>query len=81
MGTSISSKAISSSGDEIWVADTDRILYVDETDFPMLGVDVDDLVDAFVKTVLTVVAIDKVCVRLMEPVGNTTQRGFNHGLF
>ena len=39
---------------------------MDCKDFNQLGLGVDDLIDAYVQTVLSVVAIDNMCQRLMR---------------
>jgi len=39
---------------------------MDRKDFNTLGIGIDDLIDAYVQTVLSVVAIDKMCSRLMK---------------
>ena len=36
-------------------------------DFEVLGLSVDDLIDAYVQTILSVIAIDKLCVRIAQP--------------
>ena len=39
---------------------------MDRKDFNILGIGIDDLIDAYIQTVLSVVAIDKMCKRLMR---------------
>ena len=41
------------------------VLLMDRKDFNQLGIGIDDLIDAYVQTVLSVIAIDKLCQRLM----------------
>jgi hypothetical protein len=39
---------------------------MDRKDFNTLGIGIDDLIDAYVQTVLSVIAIDRMCQRLMS---------------
>ena len=48
-----------------WTTETNRLLLMDVKDFNQLGLGVDDLIDAYIQTVLSVVAIDEMCQRLM----------------
>eukprot|EP00121_Abeoforma_whisleri_P002622 Awhi_evm2s2358 len=47
-------------------SETDRLLLVDRKDFNKLGLSVDDLIKAFTVTVFSIIAIDKMCCRLIE---------------
>lgn len=58
-----------------WTTETERLMLMDTKDFNKLGVGVDDLIDAFVQTVLAAVAIDKMCARLVKG------RTFDYELF
>jgi hypothetical protein len=48
-----------------WTTETGRLLLMDRKDFNILGLGVDDLIDAYVQTVLSVIAIDRLCEKLM----------------
>jgi len=48
-----------------WTTDTNRLLLMDRKDFNNLGLGPDDLIDAYIQTCLSVIAIDKMCQRLM----------------
>lgn len=48
-----------------WTTDTSRLLLMDRKDFNQLGLGIDDLIDAYIQTVLSVVAIDRMATRLM----------------
>lgn len=72
LGTNLSIKK--SDGD--WDNDTDRLILMDRRDFNKLGIGVDDLIEAYIQTVLSVIAIDKMAVMLLDNSGN-----FNMELF
>jgi hypothetical protein len=72
LGTNLSIRR----ADGSWDSDTNRLLIMDRRDFNLLGIGIDDLVEAFVQTVLASVAIDKLAIAL------TTQKGrFRRKLF
>lgn len=72
LGTNLSIKR----DDGGWDTDTTRLLLMDSKDFNKLGIGIDDLIDAYVQTVLGATAIDRLASRL------TTERGcFNIELF
>jgi hypothetical protein len=50
-----------------WGSESQRLLLMDRKDFNILGIGIDDLIDAYIQTVLSVIAIDKMCIRLMNP--------------
>lgn len=52
-------------GNGMFDTESDRLLLMDRKDFNMLGMGLDDLIDAYVQTVLAVVAIDKMADRLV----------------
>lgn len=52
--------------DDHWGTETQRLMLMDRKDFNQLGLGVDDLIDAYIQTVLSVIAIDKMCIRLMK---------------
>eukprot|EP00808_Paulinella_micropora_P031073 g83223.t1 len=48
-----------------WTSDTSRLLLMDSKDFNKLGLGLDDLIDAYIQTVLACTAIDRMCQQLM----------------
>ena len=61
LGTNLSVKV----GENQWDSDTSRLLLMDNKDFNTLGVGLDDLIEAFIQTVLTIVSIDKMSQTLI----------------
>jgi hypothetical protein len=61
LGTNLSVKL----PDGGWTTDTSRLILMDRKDFNQLGLGIDDLIDAYIQTVLAVIAIDKMAVKLM----------------
>lgn len=59
-----------------WDTDTSRLIIADRKDFNKLGLGVDNLIDAYIQTVLATVAIDKLACRLYDEDGR-----FNIELF
>ncbi|NBC06502.1 MAG: hypothetical protein GVY26_04845 [Bacteroidetes bacterium] len=72
LGTNLSVKE----GDNKWGSDTNRLMLMDRRDFNKLGVGLDDLVDAYIQTVLSMVAIDKMASTLFN-----TKNKFRRRLF
>jgi hypothetical protein len=72
LGTNLSERV----ADGSWAADTDRLLMMDRRDFNTIGVGGDDLIEAYVQTVLATKAIDKMATMLL-----TKKRGFRYKLF
>ncbi|HUR30217.1 MAG TPA: hypothetical protein VMZ69_02230 [Saprospiraceae bacterium] len=59
-----------------WSTDTNRLILMDRRDFNHLGMGLDDLIEAYIQTVLSTIAIDKMAQKL------TNYRGqFNAKLF
>jgi hypothetical protein len=52
-----------------WATDSNRLLLMDRRDFNLLGIGIDDLIDAYVQTVLATIAIDKMAKRLVDKHG------------
>eukprot|EP01134_Creolimax_fragrantissima_P007326 CFRG7326T1 len=65
LGTNLSVR----SEDGKWDSETDRLLLLDRKDFNRLGIGTDDLIEAYIQTVLSTTAIDKMCGRLLEEDG------------
>jgi hypothetical protein len=61
LGTNLSVKK----GSE-WGSDVQRLLIMDQKDFNKLGIGLDDLIDAYVQTVLCTIAIDKMSQKLLR---------------
>ncbi|KAJ9069134.1 hypothetical protein DSO57_1021668 [Entomophthora muscae] len=65
LGTNLSVKL----ADGSWATEAQRLLLMDRKDFNQLGIGVDDIIDAYVQTILSVIAIDKLCQRLVPDKG------------
>ncbi|KAF9308498.1 hypothetical protein BG003_011030 [Podila horticola] len=64
-----------------WSTEAARLLLMDRKDFNQLGLGVDDMIDAYIQTVLSVIAIDKMCVRLMKENPDGDGQTFDLDLF
>lgn len=60
-----------------WDTDQSRLITCDEIDFPTLGLTLDNLIEAFVQSVLANVAIDKLAISIC----NSTNSKFDKALF
>jgi hypothetical protein len=65
LGTNLSIK----DADGQWGSDTERLLLMDRKDFNMLGLAIDDLIEAFIQSVLATIAIDKMAIGLTSTKG------------
>ncbi|MEL7221945.1 MAG: hypothetical protein AAGJ93_11540 [Bacteroidota bacterium] len=72
LGTNLSIKQ----GDNQWGSDTNRLLLMDRRDFNKLGIGLDDLIEAYIQTVLSTIAIDKMCKMLYNSKGKFRMRLF-----
>jgi len=72
LGTNLSFK----NEDGTWNSDTNRLLLMDRRDFNRLGVGLDDLIEAYIQTVLSTVAIDKMARTLTNKQGKFRMRLF-----
>ena len=72
LGTNLSVKL----DDLTWDTEAQRLLLMDRKDFNTLGLGLDDLIEAYVQTVLATIAIDRMCKRLTNEDGS-----FNLELF
>ncbi|KAJ3139434.1 hypothetical protein HK100_011506 [Physocladia obscura] len=61
LGTNLSVKL-----DDEWTTESQRLLLMDRKDFNQLGIGIDDLIDAYIQTILSVIGIDKMAQRLMK---------------
>ncbi len=65
LGTNLSFK----NNDGSWNSDTNRLILMDRRDFNKLGIGLDDLIEAYIQTVLSMVAIDKMAQTLFNKNG------------
>jgi hypothetical protein len=72
LGTNLSVKR----DDGSWGSDTNRLLLMDRRDFNKLGLGLDDLIEAYIQTVLSMVAIDKMGETLTNKQGRFRMRLF-----
>ena len=63
-------------GDLTWSTESERLIMMDSRDFNVLGLGVDDLIDAFVQSVLAVTAIDDQAQGLLTPEGAFCLKAF-----
>ena len=73
LGTNLSMKI----AENQWESDSSRLMLMDRKDFNTLGLGIDDLIKAYVQTILTVVAIDEMAQRLVNEKGEFKQALFN----
>ncbi len=72
LGTNLSIKR----ADGGWDSDTNRLVLMDRRDFNKLGIGLDDLIEAYIQTVLSMVAIDKMAQTLYNKQGKFRMRLF-----
>lgn len=72
LGTNLSVKV----AENQWDSETSRLMLMDRKDFNSLGIGIDDLIEAYIQTVLTIIAIDKMASTLINAKG-----GFKKKLF
>jgi hypothetical protein len=72
LGTNLSEKK----AENEWTSDTSRLMLMDRKDFNSLGVGIDDLIEAYIQTVMTIVAIDKMAAALINEKGEFDQELF-----
>ena len=72
LGTNLSIKK----PDGSWDSDTNRLILMDRRDFNKLGIGLDDLIEAYIQTVLSMVAIDRMAHTLMNKKGKFRARLF-----
>lgn len=58
-----------SNNDGTWGSDTNRLLLMDRRDFNKLGLGLDDLIEGYIQTVLSMIAIDKIAIQLVNSKG------------
>jgi len=72
LGTNLSIRK----GENQWESDTSRLMLMDVKDFNTLGIGLDDLIEAYIQTVLTIIAIDKMSQRLINKKGQFKMKLF-----
>lgn len=72
LGTNLSVKK----PDGSWESETNRLVLMDRRDFNKLGIGLDDLIEAYIQTVLSMVAIDKMARTLVNKKGKFRMRLF-----
>ncbi len=72
LGTNLSEKL----GNNQWTSDVNRLLLMDRRDFNRMGVGLDDLIEAYIQTVLSTIAIDKMAGELFTKKGKFSLRLF-----
>ena len=72
LGTNLSIKK----SDGTWDSDTNRLVLMDRRDFNKLGIGLDDLIEAYIQTVLSMVAIDKMAKTLVNKQSKFRMRLF-----
>jgi len=65
LGTNLSIK----NEDGSWGSDTNRLVLMDRRDFNRLGIGLDDLIEAYIQTVLSMVSIDRMAQALVNKQG------------
>lgn len=72
LGTNLSIKV----DENKWDSDTSRLLLMDRKDFNSLGIGIDDLIEAYIQTTLTMIAIDKMAMNLINSKGQFKMKLF-----
>lgn len=72
LGTNLSRKR----EDGGWETDADRLMLMDRRDYNALGLGLDDLIEGFIQTVLSVTAIDQLAQTLITQKGRLRRRLF-----
>ncbi len=72
LGTNLSIKL----ADGTFTSDSARLLMLDRRDFNRLGISVDDLIEAYIQTILSTIAIDKMAQMLINQKGRLKPRLF-----
>lgn len=72
LGTNLSSK--NENGQ--WITDPGRLYLMDRRDFNKLGIGLDDLIEAYIQTILSTIAIDRIADSLLTSKGVFRRRYF-----
>lgn len=73
LGTNLSIKE----GENTWSSDTKRLIQMDSKDFNSVGVGLDDLIEGFIQTVLSIVAVDNMASTLVNKKGKFKKKLFS----
>ena len=73
LGTNLSVKT----GPNQWTTESERLMLMDSRDFNRLGVGLDDLIEGYIQTLLSVTAIDTMASRLLTQKGRFRKRFFS----
>ncbi len=73
LGTNLSGKAKNG----VWTTDSSRLLLMDERDFNRLGLSLDEIIEAFVQTVLSVLSINHLAGTLLNQKKELKRRVFS----
>lgn len=76
LGTNLSVKL----SENDWKSDTNRLLIMDTRSFNKLGIGLDDLINGYIQSVLSTIAIDDLCKVFMNKDENNFEQE-NHGIF
>lgn len=72
LGTNLSVKH----ADGSWGSESERLMLMDSRDFNQLGIGLDDLIEGYLQTVLSVIAIDNLAQQLITQKGSLRRRLF-----
>ena len=72
LGTNLSVKK----ADNKWDSDTSRLLLMDRKDFNKLGLGQDEMIEAYIQTILASIAIDKMAAKLINTKGKLNRQLF-----
>ena len=72
LGTNLSYK----NTDGSWNSQTSRLLLMERKEFNNLGIGLDDLIEGFIQTVLSSIAIDKMAIQLLDENGELNRKLF-----
>ena len=72
LGTNLSIKQ----GKNEWGSDTNRLLLMDTRDFNKLGIGIDQLIEGYVQTLMSVIAIDNLAIQLINDKGRLKKKLF-----
>ena len=72
LGTNLSSRQ----QDGTWTTDTSRLLMMDRRDFHKLGLGLDDLIEAYIQTILSTIAIDRMAEKMHNSKGRFRMKLF-----
>lgn len=72
LGTNLSVKV----GKNKWDSETSRLMLMDRKDFNALGIGIDDLIEGYIESVLSVLAIDQMASRLLSSKGTFKSKLF-----